>query len=53
MNVLAAIGAILLFLLGMFLFGTLANAWVFFAGILCVSGSLFLAFSVLSTQRRH
>jgi hypothetical protein len=53
MNVLAAIGAIVLFLLGMFLFGTLANAWVFFGGIVCVSASLFLAFSVLPTQRRH
>ncbi|WP_290807818.1 hypothetical protein [Herbiconiux sp.] len=53
MNVLAAIGAILLFLLGLFLFGLLENAWVFFAGILCVSASLFIVFSVLPTQRRH
>ncbi|WP_157078860.1 hypothetical protein [Herbiconiux solani] len=53
MNVLAAIGAIVLFLFGMFLFGTLENAWVFFGGILCVSGSLAIAFHLLPTQRRH
>jgi hypothetical protein len=53
MNVLAAVGAIALFLLGMVLFGIHENAWVFFAGILCVSGSLFVAFHVLPTQRRH
>jgi hypothetical protein len=53
MNVLAAIGAILLFLVGLFLFGQFSNAWVFFAGILCVSASLFIVFSVLPSQRRH
>ena len=53
MNVIAAIGAIALFLLGLFLFGVHENAWVFFAGILAVSASLFIVFSVLPTQRRH
>ncbi|QJU53216.1 hypothetical protein SCB71_07980 [Herbiconiux sp. KACC 21604] len=53
MNVLAAIGAILLFLLGIVLFGIHTEVWVFFGGILCVSASLFVAFSLLPTQRRH
>jgi hypothetical protein len=53
LNVLAAIGAILLFLLGLVLFGIHTEAFVFFGGILCVSASLALAFSILPTQRRH
>jgi hypothetical protein len=53
LNVLAAIGAIALFLLGMVLFGIHTEAFVFFGGILCVSASLAVAFSLLPTQRRH
>ncbi|GAA2223833.1 hypothetical protein N1031_00785 [Herbiconiux moechotypicola] len=53
MNVLAALGAILLFLVGILLFGIHEDAWVFFAGIVCVSASLAVCFHVLPSQRRH
>ncbi|MDO9397098.1 MAG: hypothetical protein Q7T71_11180 [Herbiconiux sp.] len=52
MNVLAAIAAIVLFLLGMVCFAVHTEALVFFAGILLVSASLFVPFSILSTQKR-
>lgn len=53
MNALAAIGAIALFLLGMVAFAIHTEAIVFFRGILLVSASLAMAFSLLPSQRRH